>query len=92
MATYRYKPYYSYNGPTHSQPFREELPAAVVEKNIEFFFQNLDSHFVGTGAVINHDGEGTAIVLTSMPREESNEIVKGLLNYLDLFAYHSYEP
>lgn len=89
MATYKYKPYYNYRGPTFSQPFRKELAAEKVEENIAFFFERLDSHFVGTDAVVIHDNAGTASVTTDLSEGECDEIVKGLLNYLDLYAHKS---
>ena len=92
MATYTFKPYYSYNGPTHSQPFRERLTDAEAQKNIAFFLENFESHFAGSDAVVVKDGDGSVVLTTSMSRDQVNAIVKGFLNYLDLFADHSYKP
>lgn len=92
MATYTYKPYYAYNGPTRSQPFREELTAEEIGENLTFFFDHLDSHFVGTDAVVKRDDAETASVQTTLPEDKCDEIVKGLLNHLDLFAHKTNSP
>ena len=89
MPTYRYQPYYNYAGPSHSQPFREELSPEQVQDNLAFFFENLDSHFAGTDAVVSHDNAGTASIATTLSESQCDEIVKGLLNYLDLYAHKS---
>lgn len=92
MATYTYKPYYVYSGPARSQPFRKELTAEEIEKNLAFFFNNLDSHFVGTDAVVRRTDADTVSVQTTHPEDKCDEILKGLLDHLDLFAHKTRGP
>jgi hypothetical protein len=45
MAIYKYQPYYKYDGPTHADPFREELDLEQQKENIEDFFSEIESYF-----------------------------------------------
>ena len=86
MTTYKYKPYYSYAGPTRSDPFREQLSKEDADKNILWFFEHIDGCFVGTDAVVVCSEDGVVAITTSISEYECDEIVKRHLNVVDLFA------
>ena len=86
MPTFRYQPYYKYNGPTLSQPFREELRAEQVQHNMDLFFQDIGHYFTDVGATIEPIDEGFIAITADITQADCDERVKRCLNALDLFA------
>lgn len=87
MNKYTYQPYYKYDGPSHSQPFREELTAEKVEYNLACFFDEVDRYFeVGT-AVFTKTAENCIEITTALSEQVCDDLVKQCLNSLDLYAY-----
>ncbi|ELM6621672.1 hypothetical protein Q2Y23_002636 [Vibrio fluvialis] len=87
MSTYKYNPYYHYNGPTHAQPLREELTVEESESRIELFFSELENYFGDISVVINRLPSNIVEITTDLTQTECDEIVKQCLNSLDLFAH-----
>lgn len=81
-----YKPYYKYNGPTISQPFREELNADEVKKKIELFFNEISHYFTDVEATIAPLDNGVIGINSEISQDECDFRVKRCLNSLDLFA------
>lgn len=86
MPIFRYQPYYKYNGPTLSQPFREELSAEQVRHNMNLFFQDIDHYFTDVGAVVGPAGDGFIAITADITQNDCDERVKRCLSSLDLFA------
>lgn len=92
MTLYQYEPYYSYNGPTLSEPLREELPPEEVERRLELFRKELPDYFIDLDAELefsdNCEGKTDYVVsiTTDAKQDECDERVKRCLNSLDLFA------
>lgn len=86
MSIFKYQPYYMYNGPTVSQPFREELSEEQVKFNIDQFFQDLGHFFMDVGAKFEAVGDGFVAITADITQDECDERVKRCLNSLDLYA------
>lgn len=89
MPLFKYQPYYKYNGPTLSQPFREELSAEQAGRNINLFFDEVGSYFTDVGATIEPSGDGFICITADITQQDCDERVKRCLNSLDLFAIKS---
>ena len=86
MPLFKYQPYYKYNGPTLSQPFREELSADDVKRNMSLFFDEIGAHFADVGATVEPVGDGFIGITADITQEDCDARVKRCLNSLDLFA------
>lgn len=86
MPTFKYQPYYKYNGPTSSQPFREELSAEEAGCKIGLFFDEINLHFANISATFELIGNGFVAITADITQQECDERVKNCLNSLDLFA------
>lgn len=86
MNTYRYKPYYHYNGPSIGDPLRERLTHDNEERNIELFYADVLSTFEADEAVITRDDEGVVSIQTYLPKQDCDARVAQLLINLDLFG------
>lgn len=86
MPTFKYRPYYQYNGPTRSQPFREELSDDEVQRNLDRFFNEVGSYFDNVEAQIDLPGDGVVEITAQATQADCDERVKRCLNSLDLFA------
>lgn len=84
MPTFRYKPYYQYNGPTHSDPLREELSPDEAEERIRCFFEEIE-HYFEENISVKREGEIVSIT-GEIKQNDCDEVVKKCLNSLDLFA------
>ncbi|WP_397459075.1 hypothetical protein AB3464_04645 [Pseudomonas asplenii] len=89
MNTYKYTPYYSFNGPTASDPLREELSVEDQHRNLELFFTEVVNIFDDSETIISKEGGNTVIVETNVTEKECDERIKNVLNSLDLFAKKS---
>lgn len=87
MSQYKYQPYYQYDGPTHSQPFREELTPEDIEYNIERFFSEIEQYFDEGLAYLEKVSETCIEITTELSEAECDERVKRCLNNLDLYAH-----
>ncbi len=86
MSLFKYQPYYKYDGPTHSQPFREELSTDEVDRNIELFFYEISDYFVDIQATVEQLEDGYVGITADITQEDCDERVKRCLNSLDLYA------
>ncbi|RYA22844.1 hypothetical protein CRU96_10765 [Malaciobacter halophilus] len=86
MAVFKYKPYYQYDGPTHSQPFRTELSLDNIQFNIEQFYSDLYNYFNDIEVNIEKEEDGFVSITADITQEDCDERVKNCLNSLDLFA------
>jgi len=92
MANYRYGVYYKYDGPTHSDPLRDELSLEEVERHLTLFPDELPEYFGDTPAIVEADrspGGNFPLVVTvetEASRADADEAVKRCLNGLDLFG------
>jgi hypothetical protein len=84
MSTFKYKPYYKYDGPTHSNPLREELSPEEAEERVRCFFEDIEHYFEEDIAIKK---ENDLVSITGkIKQEDCDEAVKRCLNSLDLFA------
>ncbi|WP_049458538.1 hypothetical protein [Stenotrophomonas maltophilia] len=86
MPLFKYQPYYKYNGPTLSQPFREELNPDQVSHNMSLFFDEIGSYFTDVGATVEAVGGGFIGITADITQDDCDSRVKRCLNNLDLFA------
>lgn len=87
MKTYKYKPYYEYNGPSRASPLREELSLDDQERNIAFFYTDVEEYFEDDiTASVSKEHDGTLVVTTLLEKKECDDIIAKILNNLDLFA------
>lgn len=87
MKIYSYMPYYQ--GPTPSNPMRDELSADEKEQKIAAFYADMETHFKDVGCTVKRNRVGLISVTTDMPEQDCHDIVKGLLISLDLRAHKS---
>ena len=85
MPVFKYKPFYQYNGPTHSDPLREELSPEDVENHVRRFFEEIENYFEDGSVVIKKEGDLVSIT-GEINQMDCDEAVKKCLNSLDLFA------
>jgi hypothetical protein len=86
MPLFKYLPYYKYNGPTSSQPLREELSEDEIKHNMSLFFDEIGSYFSDVGATIEPVGVGIIGITADISQDDCDARVKRCLNSLDLFA------
>lgn len=86
MPKFEYKPYYQYDGPTHAEPFREELSADKISRNMSLFFNEIGHYFADVGAVVEPVDGGSIGITAEITQEECDARVKRCLNSLDLYA------
>lgn len=89
MNTYKYAPYYNFNGPEPSNPLREELSKDDQERNIELFYTEVMSIFEDEKAVISIDANGVVSIQTDLNEKDCDKRIKAILNSLDLYAKKS---
>jgi hypothetical protein len=85
MSVFKYKPYYQYNGPTKSDPLREELSPEEAENRIKCFFEEIKNYFKDDSVAIKKEGDLVSIT-GKINQMDCDEAVKKCLNSLDLFA------
>jgi len=85
MAIYKYQPYYKYDGPTYSDPFREELEPEQQSENIEDFFSEIERYFESDDKFERRD-DNYIWITSDKSQNDCDERVKRCLNSLDLFA------
>ncbi|OUM73742.1 hypothetical protein AUC60_11770 [Pseudomonas caspiana] len=86
MNTYKYRPYYQYNGPSASNPLREMLTDDEQERSISLFYTDVLSRFEDDYAVISRDAEGVLSIQTLLPKQECDDRIAQLLTALDLYG------
>ncbi|TMM43245.1 hypothetical protein [Colwellia ponticola] len=86
MHVFKYKPYYHYDGPTRSDPFREELSSEEANDHVESFFSDIERFFAEGSASFKQEDE-LIVITTDINETNCDEIVKKCLNSLDLFAH-----
>lgn len=87
MSIYKYQPYYQYDGPSLSQPFREKLTPDEIAYNLECFFSDVDSYFEDDTAKFEKLSNNCIIITSDISESECDERVKNCLNDLDLYAH-----
>ncbi|RUO27876.1 hypothetical protein CWE12_13140 [Aliidiomarina sedimenti] len=85
MSTFKYKPYYKFDGQTHSSPSREELSPEEAEERVRCFFEDI-AHYFEDNIAINKEGDLVSIS-GDIKQSDCDELVKKCLNSLDLFAH-----
>jgi hypothetical protein len=85
MPVFKYKPYYHYDGPTHSDPFREELRPEEADEHIESFFLEIEQYFDEDSVDLKKEGD-LILITGEINENDCDEVVKRCLNSLDLFA------
>lgn len=86
MNTYKYRPYYQYNGPSVSQPLREKLSDEDQERNIKLFYEDVQSMFEDENAAFSIDSEGVVSVQTDIPKQECDDRIAKILVSPDLYG------
>lgn len=84
MPTFKYKPFYQYNGPTLKNPLREELSLGEAEKRIRCFFEEIEHYFEEDITIKKEDD--IALITGEIKQEDCDKAVRKCLNNLDLFA------
>ncbi|WP_124435100.1 hypothetical protein [Pseudomonas sp. R11-23-07] len=84
MKTYSYRPYYQ--GPTPTNPMRDELSVDEQEQKFEAFYADVVTHFEDVGCTVKRNSVGLIDITTDMLEKDCHEIMKGLLISLDLRA------
>lgn len=88
MNTYKYKPYYQYNGPTLGEPLKEKLSEEDQERNLRLICDDIKNAFADDDeAVVTEDSDGIISITTSIARKECDDIVAGCLTGLDLYGH-----
>jgi hypothetical protein len=87
MSTYIYKPYYDYNGPTKSEPFRARKSADEQTQCFGNFHKELEHHFSDVEHEIRWSGRGEVSIAVAISEEECDARVKVCLNDNDLYAH-----
>ena len=85
MPLFKYKPYYQYNGPTPSDPLRDELSQEEAEDRVRCFFEEIDRYFEEDSVAIKKEGDLVSIT-SEINQKDCDEAVSKCLNSLDLFA------
>ncbi|MFQ1749920.1 hypothetical protein ACK34N_06225 [Aeromonas veronii] len=85
MNKFQYKPYYKYDGPTPSNPLREELSQEEAEERVRCFFEDI-VHYFEENISINKEGDIVSIS-GDIAQSDCDELVKKCLSSLDLFAH-----
>jgi hypothetical protein len=88
MAIYKYQPYYKYDGPTNSEPFREELDLEQQKENIEDFFSEIERYFESDTKFERRD-DNYIWITSDISQNDCDERVKRCLNSLDLYAHRT---
>ena len=86
MPLFKYEPYYQYNGPTRSQPFRQELEKDEIDRNMNLFFTEIGMHFADVVAKVERLSESVVGISSEITQDDCDARVKKCLNSLDLFA------
>ncbi|WP_033834146.1 hypothetical protein [Pseudomonas syringae] len=86
MNSFKYKPYYSYNGPTASDPLREPLSNEDEQRNIELFYTDAINAFEDDDAVVTKDQDGIITIQTDLPKQECDGRIAQILTSLDLLG------
>lgn len=84
MSTFKYKPLYKYDGPTHSNPLREELSPEEAKERLRCFFEDI-VHYFDESIAVSKEGDIVSIS-GDIKQSDCDELVKKCLNSLDLFA------
>ncbi|MEH8019229.1 hypothetical protein MN202_18480 [Rheinheimera muenzenbergensis] len=84
MSTFKYKPFYKYDGPTHSNPLREELSPEETNERLRCFFEDI-VHYFDENIAVSKDGDIVSIS-GDIKQSDCDGQVKKCLNSLDLFA------
>jgi len=84
MPKYKYKPYYQHDGPTHSNPLREELSPEEADERVRCFFKDI-AYYFEEGISIKKEGDLVSIT-GEIKQEDCDDAVKRCLNRLDLFG------
>jgi hypothetical protein len=86
MPTYKYAPYYQYDGPTRAEPTREELSTEDVEQRLDLVAQEIGAYFEDVPARVEVGPDDIVCVTTDLSRKDCDDRVKRCLNSLDLYA------
>jgi len=86
MATYKYTPYYRNDGPSRSEPLRDELSAEDIEHRLQLFLQDVRASFEDVHARVDTEDDNIVSVTTDLSRAECDERVRGCLSSLGLYA------
>lgn len=86
MSTFKCRPYYAYNGPSFSEPFRQQLSEEVATRNMGCFFDEVANYFEDVGARVEPRGDGVIAIATDVSQADCDNRVKRCLNSLDLYA------
>lgn len=94
MIKAKIRAYYSYEGPTKSDPFREELSQDRINDHLERLPNELEHALAGSDSQEKVEVERTdlakreilLLIECSLPKRDYDNALKRTLNGLDLFA------
>lgn len=86
MPTHKYQLYYRYDGPTYSQPMREELSADEVRHRLHLFIEDIGAFFEDSEVQIEVADGDVVCLMTELSQKDCDDQVKRCLNSLDLYA------
>ena len=87
MPIYKYEPYYRYDGPSPSRPFREELTPDEITYNLECFFSEIYSYFEDDTAKFKKLSDKCIGITSDISEVDCDARVKKCLNHFDLYAH-----
>ncbi|WP_323158863.1 hypothetical protein [Pseudomonas viridiflava] len=86
MNSFKYKPYYQYNGPTADDPLKDQLSPEDQERNIVLFYTDVINAFEDGDAVVQRDKEGAISIQTHLSKKDCDERIAQILTSLDLLG------
>lgn len=91
MNRFSYRAYYTYNGPSHADPFRTEKTPSEVAEALARFPSDLERRLDRGTSVetppVQPDSQSSHVTVVTLADERSiDDVVKKSLNSLDLFG------
>lgn len=87
MNIFKYEPYYKFFGPSLSDPIGEELSQEDQERNIGFFYDDVQNTFADDCAVVSKDSGGIVSIETTLSKDVCGRRVEKILISLKLSAH-----
>lgn len=76
MPACKYHPYYQCNGPTRTEPMREQLSDEEAQQRIELFSADVVAYFKNGETVIETTTSGDVFISTNLAQIECDERVR----------------
>lgn len=86
MPTFKYRPYYSYKGPTRSEPMKEPLSDEEIQQRKEQFYDDIRALFEDSEAEIEITASGDVFISINLSKTKCDDKVEKCLNSFELYA------